>query len=311
MTPEIGFTIVRRPITARAGARPRRLAGPALYGHDDRRSGARAAVRPGMPGQRPLSDRRRRPRRPPGRRGAAGLACRASPAGAAKPTSTASRSGSNSPIPATSSATGPSRRPRWRRWSALAATILARHPIAGAPCARPFRRGAGAQAGPGRVVRLGRPGPRRHRPVAGAGGVAAGARCAAATAARTSSGSRRRSPTYGYGLVGRRPLRRRDRLVVEAFQRHFRPRLIDGRGRPRDARPTRRAAGDCCVDRAARAALPRAGSDGRMAAFGAFGRSGEESPGSTETRCRVIPGGGDPRESATESKPPARLRAGG
>ena len=31
----------------------------------------------------------------------------------------------------------------------------------------------------------------------------------------------------------------------------------------------------------------------------------EESPGSTETRCRVTPGGGDPRESATESKPPA------
>ena len=30
----------------------------------------------------------------------------------------------------------------------------------------------------------------------------------------------------------------------------------------------------------------------------------EESPGSTETRCRVTPGGGDPRESATESKPP-------
>ena len=32
--------------------------------------------------------------------------------------------------------------------------------------------------------------------------------------------------------------------------------------------------------------------------------AGEESPGSTETRCRVTPGGGDPRESATESKPP-------
>ena len=31
---------------------------------------------------------------------------------------------------------------------------------------------------------------------------------------------------------------------------------------------------------------------------------GEESPGSMETRCRVMPGGGDPRESATESKPP-------
>jgi len=30
----------------------------------------------------------------------------------------------------------------------------------------------------------------------------------------------------------------------------------------------------------------------------------EESPGSTETRCRITSGGGDPRESATESKPP-------
>ena len=29
----------------------------------------------------------------------------------------------------------------------------------------------------------------------------------------------------------------------------------------------------------------------------------EESPGSTEKRCRVTPGGGDPRESATEIKP--------
>jgi len=30
----------------------------------------------------------------------------------------------------------------------------------------------------------------------------------------------------------------------------------------------------------------------------------EESPGSTKTRCQVIPGGGDPRDSATENKPP-------
>ena len=35
-------------------------------------------------------------------------------------------------------------------------------------------------------------------------------------------------------------------------------------------------------------------------------RRREESPGSTEVRCRVTPGGGDPRESATESTPPAR-----
>ena len=31
----------------------------------------------------------------------------------------------------------------------------------------------------------------------------------------------------------------------------------------------------------------------------------EESPGSTEARCRLTAGGGDPRESATENKPPA------
>ena len=30
----------------------------------------------------------------------------------------------------------------------------------------------------------------------------------------------------------------------------------------------------------------------------------EESPGSMEARCRITSGGGDPRESATESRPP-------
>jgi len=30
----------------------------------------------------------------------------------------------------------------------------------------------------------------------------------------------------------------------------------------------------------------------------------EESPGSTRTRCRLITGRGDPRDSATENKPP-------
>ena len=32
----------------------------------------------------------------------------------------------------------------------------------------------------------------------------------------------------------------------------------------------------------------------------------EESPGSTEKRCRITSGEGDPRESATESRPPGR-----
>jgi len=44
--------------------------------------------------------------------------------------------------------------------------------------------------------------------------------------------------------------------------------------------------------------------------WGGFARCGraEESPGSMETRCRITSGGGDPRESATESKPPASAR---
>jgi hypothetical protein len=40
-------------------------------------------------------------------------------------------------------------------------------------------------------------------------------------------------------------------------------------------------------------------------------RRGEESPGSTEVRCRVTPGGGDPRDSATERTPPNPLRRAG
>ena len=37
-----------------------------------------------------------------------------------------------------------------------------------------------------------------------------------------------------------------------------------------------------------------------------FFGTGEESPGSMEIRCQLTAGGGDPRESATESKPPDR-----
>lgn len=36
----------------------------------------------------------------------------------------------------------------------------------------------------------------------------------------------------------------------------------------------------------------------------------EESPGSMETRCRVIPGEGDLRESATEKIPPCKQGKG-
>jgi hypothetical protein len=41
-----------------------------------------------------------------------------------------------------------------------------------------------------------------------------------------------------------------------------------------------------------------------MAAPPVFRIGGEESPGSMEIRCRITSGGGDPRDSATESKPP-------
>ena len=42
----------------------------------------------------------------------------------------------------------------------------------------------------------------------------------------------------------------------------------------------------------------------------AVGSPAEESPGSMEIRCRVTPGEGNLRESATESKPP-RMRGKG
>src|SRR3569833_19875 len=37
---------------------------------------------------------------------------------------------------------------------------------------------------------------------------------------------------------------------------------------------------------------------------------GEESPGSIDKRCRITPGGGHPRDRATENEPPASTRKG-
>lgn len=37
----------------------------------------------------------------------------------------------------------------------------------------------------------------------------------------------------------------------------------------------------------------------------------EESPDSMRRRCRVTPGGGNPRESATENRPPALVAGKG
>ncbi len=38
--------------------------------------------------------------------------------------------------------------------------------------------------------------------------------------------------------------------------------------------------------------------------------AGEESPGSMDMRCRITSGGGNPRDSATENKPPRRAGFG-
>lgn len=86
---------------------------------------------------------------------------------------------------------------------------------------------------------------------------------------------------------------------IRAFQRRFRPQQVDG---VLDGRTMAllEAVADLSPPRLVPISEMTAG--GRMAAPA---RAGEESPGSTETRCRVTPGGGNPRESATESKPPA------
>ena len=131
---------------------------------------------------------------------------------------------------------------------------------------------------------------------------------AGAGAPRTrATGAGRARPLRLCGAAARPPRRRRRQLVIAAFQRHFRPAAGRRRGRPRDARPPRRPAGAALTgglnsapvrrDISARVRRP----DGRSRAAA----PGEESPGSTETRCRVTPGGGDPRESATESSLPA------
>ena len=88
-----------------------------------------------------------------------------------------------------------------------------------APRARPQRRGAGAQGGSGRAVRLATPGGGRHRPVAGR------RRGRAATASRPCRPS---SPGSAMRCRGTAGSTTRRELVIAAFQRHFRPQRVDG-----------------------------------------------------------------------------------
>ena len=88
---------------------------------------------------------------------------------------------------------------------------------------------------------------------------------------------------------------------------------VDGRPGPVLARPCGPTRGPTTTESGTVAAMPLtrgrrwhiwAAPDGRTAAA-RLRRLVEESPGSTGIRCRLTAGGGDPRESATENKPPA------
>ena len=140
----------------------------------------------------------------------------------------------------------------------------------------------------------------------------------------------RRLAEAGIGLwpaAGRRTLRtwRRSQRAPAALRlrgrAQRRPRCGDHRGAPglpaplppgadrrragrRDGGPAGRADPTASVDGRRRKRLANSRQTAGWPLLALRGR-GEESPGSTETRCRVTPGGGDPRESATESRPPA------
>ena len=203
---------------------------------------------------------------------------------AAGPASTTSRSASSSSIPGTNGATGRSRRRRWRRWSSSPAASC------GAGRSRASRRRPTAtsrrpQGGSWRAVRLAR--------LARAGvGVWPGR--PAARAGR----SRGRAALAAIGYPG-------PPQGVPRADRHAPSSAATGRARVDGALDPETMGRLAAVARllGRRDGLPSARCrrpDGRSRS-----EAGEESPGSTETRCRVTPGGGDPRESATESKPPA------
>lgn len=92
-------------------------------------------------------------------------------------------------------------------------------------------------------------------------------------------------------------------------RRRFRPPSWDFMGRSpprrRESTKNRRPA----IDPAGPGAQIGAASDGRAAAGPGLVPGLEESPGSTGIRCWSTASGGDPRESATEIRPPARFAA--
>ena len=185
---------------------------------------------------------------------------------------------------------------RWRRSSALAQAIMARW--ADARRGRSWRTATSPRTA--RRIRascstgsaLARAGDR-------ASGPSPGGELDAAGDARGERWQRSAIPLEGQGVSLRQSPRGLPApLPAEPARRRAR------RGDPAAAGRCRRLASRPACDY-----LSRPVTGGRTAA--PAGDAGEESPGSTGTRCRVTPGGGDPRESATESIPPAGAPAFG
>jgi N-acetylmuramoyl-L-alanine amidase len=131
---------------------------------------------------------------------------------------------------------------------------------------------------------------------------------------------------YGYGVWANGIYDSATHEVVTAFQRHFRPERVDGvsdestratlQGAARSSQPAGNHGG-------ARPIRPRLRATGLLTAAAnlpslfrqSVGRplrrnrkvAGEESPGSMDKRCRITSGGREPRESATENRPPRRV----
>ena len=134
-----------------------------------------------------------------------------------------------------------------------------------------------------------------------AAGIGAWPQADACRCRRMPSAAAARWPAIGYPGPAQGVAVRRSHCV--AFQRRYRPSRLRRPSRRRDHGPARRRRR---LVRGRPRRLPSARCrrpDGRSRR-----EAGEESPGSTGTRCRVTPGGGDPRESATESRPPAGAR---